>query len=176
MAEFDFSTPAYPGMRVLVDDEDAAWISSRKWTPQPNGSGQNYFASVKGRQKIVLHREVARARFYEHVDHINGDTLDNRKANLRTCTAQQNTWNQTSHKRGNAYYRGVHNVNGRYKAMITAHGVTYNLGTYDAAEEAALARDAAALHLHGEFAFLNFPDAGTVPKAPRSPIKYAPRG
>lgn len=173
--ELDFSTPTHPNAKVLVDAEDADWVASRRWTPADNGSGEVYFVSMKGRKKITLHREVARARFYEHVDHKDGNTFDNRKTNLRTCTRQQNTWNQTAHAKGNCGFKGVHKVKDRYKTYISKDGTTYTLGTYDDAETAALAHDAAALWLHGEFAYLNFPDAGTLPKKPRPPVKYRPR-
>ena len=155
-----------------MDEDDYKWISSRKWSPSDNGSGLIYFHSGKGGKKVALHRQIARARFCETVDHINGNTLDNRKQNLRRCTTAQNTWNQTAHKRGNAFYKGVHKVNGRFKAMITANNVTYNLGTYDDVLDAAKARDAAAMHLHGEFAYLNLPLGTVAPKEPVKPRKY----
>lgn len=169
--QIDCSTDAHPNTVITIDTEDYPWVSSRKWTPADNGKGGLYFVSHKGGRKITLHREVARARFYEAVDQISRDTLDNRGSNLRVCTTAQNTWNQTSHKRGNAFYKGVHEVKGRFKAMITAGGITFNLGTFDTAVEAALERDAAAIYLHGEFAFLNFPDAGTCAKKPPLPVR-----
>ena len=168
----DCSTAAHPNAIIRVDSEDLEWVTSRRWTPQDNGNGGLYFVSVKGPQKLRLHREVARARFNEQVDHIDGNTLNNQRGNLRVCTQQQNVWNQTSHKRGNAFHRGVHRVGERYKAMITCNGITYNLGTFDDADSAALARDAAALYLHGEFASLNFPNIMTLPVEPRPPAKY----
>lgn len=171
----DCSTKSHPNLYILVDADDAKWVVSRKWTPASNGGGQVYLVSTKARRKIVLHREIARARFYEHVDHKNGDTLDNRKSNLRTCTRQQNTWNQTAHTKSNSRYKGVHCVGGRFKSYITKDGTTFNLGTFDTPEKAAIVRDSAALWLHGEFAYLNFPDAGTVPNEPRPPVSYRTR-
>ena len=39
--------------------------------------------------RIYLHRYVMDAKRGEHVDHISGDTLDNRQENLRICTNQE---------------------------------------------------------------------------------------
>lgn len=88
------------------------------------------------------------------VDHINGDTLDNRRANLRICTFNQNRQNQ--HKvRGTVSYRGVHRCGGRYRAVLCHEGGKLHLGFFNTPEEAAHAYNLKALELRGEFAALN---------------------
>lgn len=48
----------------------------------------------KGSKSVYLHREIMGVTFNnQFVDHINGNTLDNRRCNLRICTSQQNIWN-----------------------------------------------------------------------------------
>lgn len=94
------------------------------------------------------------------VDHVNRDTLDNRRANLRLATRSQNGANCGFNPRNTSGFRGVsfHKELRKWQAQIsgksTAVPSTY-LGVFDTAEEAAAAYDAAALALYGEFAQTN---------------------
>jgi len=105
----------------------------------------------------------------EEVDHINGNGLDNRRANLRPATGIENRRNRRRSRKNTSGYAGVSwdKVNRKWYAYITADGRMRALGRFDTAEEAALARDRAALELHGEFARLNFP-AGVAQCPPKS--------
>lgn len=100
-----------------------------------------------------------------HVDHANGDPLDNRRSNLRICTAYENNKNRKRNSKSSTKYKGV-NIHkyGRYKATIKCDKVEYFLGTFDAQEDAAYAYNEAAKRLHGEFALLNDLPAGFVGK------------
>jgi hypothetical protein len=86
------------------------------------------------------------------VDHINHDTLDNRKENLRVVTKRQNIYNRRKKSDGSAPYKGISNQHGKWRARITAYGVTKDLGGFDTPEEARDVYRAAAKKLHGEFA------------------------
>jgi len=100
------------------------------------------------------------------IDHINGNTLDNRRSNLRVCSKAQNSWN-TGNRGGDVPYKGVSihtdpRVKPRQKPLyvvyIGAAGKRKNLGYFDCPIEAAKAYDKKAREWHGEFARLNFPD------------------
>lgn len=94
------------------------------------------------------------------VDHINRNSLDYRRANLRLATQSQNLYNQGLRKDSTTKYRGVSVVKstGLYRAYISVEGQQIYLGSFVTPEEAAKARDAAAKKYHKEFAYLNFPD------------------
>lgn len=88
------------------------------------------------------------------IDHINGDTSDNRFCNLREASISQNTWNQRTFKTNTSGYKGVSffRRTGRWKACISANGKREFLGYFDTAELASAAYSEAANRLHGEFA------------------------
>lgn len=110
-----------------------------------------YFTTTIFGNRIMAHRAAwcmgMRQNIEENIliDHINGDTKDNRLVNLRLSTATQNMQNAKSKKEG---LRGAffHKGTKKWQASIRLH-----LGTYDTAEEAALAYEAAAKELHGKF-------------------------
>jgi hypothetical protein len=91
------------------------------------------------------------------VDHINGDGLDNRLANLRIASTAENTKN-THRRRGPSGFIGVRILpNGTFNARIMEDGVLVHLAVSSTAEGAARIRDAAAIRVYGKFAVLNFP-------------------
>lgn len=82
----------------------------------------------------------------KHVDHINGDKLDNRRRNLRIVTHKQNMFNRRFKRVAKSGYRGVAQTpRGRWKACI-GRKLAY-IGTYDTKEEAALAYNTRALEM-----------------------------
>ncbi len=95
------------------------------------------------------------------VDHINCDGLDNRRANLRLATRQQNKCNTRPSSTGaTSKYKGVFWGKDRkkWRSRVTFKGKMVDLGSFDSEIEAAKARDAVAKKYHGQFAWLNFPN------------------
>lgn len=97
------------------------------------------------------------AWFYVHghwpvadIDHINGIRDDNRIVNLREATRSQNGANSKSYAKSG--FKGVFNVNGRYRASMSFGGRTFHLGTFTTPEEAHEVYMSAARAKHGEFA------------------------
>jgi hypothetical protein len=82
------------------------------------------------------------------LDHINGNSLDDRIVNLREATNAENCRNRGPQINNTSGYKGVHLNEGKWRAKI---GNTV-LGRFNTPEEAAAVYQAAALQLHGKFA------------------------
>lgn len=87
---------AITGGDVLIDDEDLALVQSfGQWYKSDTGYAMKK-TRVDGKNVSVrMHRVVIKAPHRLFVDHINGNRLDNRKANLRIVAHRMNTWNKT---------------------------------------------------------------------------------
>lgn len=87
------------------------------------------------------------------IDHINGTPGDDRLANLRECTHQQNMWNQARSCNNRSGFRGVswHKQGRKWCARIRTPGTYRHLGLFATAEAAHEAYEAAARELRGEF-------------------------
>lgn len=94
----------------------------------------------------------------ELVDHINHNTLDNRKGNLRNCTHSENHGNEYAAPGKTSKYKGVskHTQTGRFRACIKHQRKYIHLGYFKKEKEAARAYDKAAKEHFGGFAYLNF--------------------
>lgn len=93
------------------------------------------------------------------VDHIDGNSLNNRRSNLRVCTVSQNHQNQRF-RGGLSRYKGVcflKKIN-KWRANIGFDGRRMHIGCFDNEVDAAKAYDRKAGELFGEFAYLNFPE------------------
>ena len=147
------------GKEVLVDDDFEIPEGCCVYVAKSHGyvALVKYAGVVDGEyryNRIYLHRYIARAPKGAQVDHINGNRLDNRSANLRVCTNAQNSRNKGPQK---GKYKGVHwsKTGKHWVAQITKNYKVRHLGCFKTAEAAALAYNEAAKELHGEYAYLN---------------------
>lgn len=149
---------------ALVDDADFEEISRHKWYARR--CGKAYYAvraAQMGDRRVYLymHRVVMEALPGMEIDHINSNTLDNQRSNLRACTRSQNHMNARKLTGCSSRYKGVYwnKQARRWHSRIKVNGKHQHLGHFDNEWQAACTYNQAASRLFGEFASLN-PQAG----------------
>lgn len=148
------------GKTVLFDDADADLVATGVWFVLPKPPYTTYVRGyVRGtssdRSYIYLHRMLLGFPKGKQVDHINGNGLDNRRANLRVCSATQNAANRQPNI-SKSSPKGIHFEawSKRWRAQISKDGIQYKLGRFDTMEDASRAYAKKAKELYGEFAHI----------------------
>jgi len=147
---------------ALIDDSDEALVCAHRWWMiESRSPGRPSFyarGSVIGeRFHPLMHRLLAMGI----TDHVNGNGLDNRRANLRPATRSQNGANRRKVVKTASSFKGVTRYAvTRWRAYITKDQARIHLGVFESELSAASAYDCAARELFGEYAALNFPQAG----------------
>ena len=126
----------YVGVSLYVSTSGYLRVLGRDW------SGDRY-----------VHRDLMKPKRGMYVDHINGDKLDNRRANLRVCTPCESAMNVGIKSDNTSGVRGVYWNKERLKwqAQIRVKKSTISLGRFVNLEEAIKVRRAAEREYHGEF-------------------------
>ena len=155
--------PLTRGKYAILDPSDYYIHARYKWHAV---KGSRTFYAVRqlclGRRRtkpVNMHRLIINAPEHLYVDHINQNGLDNRKANLRLATRDQNARNVPKRETPTwSKYKGVsfRKPTRKWCATIFANDKNKHLGYFRSETDAAKAYDAAAKKLHGEFASLNF--------------------
>lgn len=148
--------PLTQGKFALVDDEDYDFLMQWKWHIVAKGYASRTERNSVNRA-IRMHRAILDAREGQEVDHINGNRLDNRRANLRIATSSQNAMNRKKIEGAGSKYKGVcpARAAGKFIAQIKVNGKTIHLGTFASEKAAAKTYNIAAKKNFGEFARLN---------------------
>jgi hypothetical protein len=150
----------HPGRVVLVDEGDLPLLVLHRWSIRvskgPHRIHHYARTSIDG-QWVDMHRFILAPKASDLVDHKNHNGLDNRRSNLRICTAQQNGFNRRISPKTKSGFKGVRydpSGNGGRKvwaAQATLDGKTRRLGRFATPEEAHAAYRAFAEQHHGEF-------------------------
>jgi hypothetical protein len=141
---------------VKVDNNDYERLMKYKWGW--HGNKKIYISRKNHQGTIIMHREIVGLKKGDKltVDHINGDTLDNRKVNLRICSYSENNANTPKQKNGKlSKYKGVTKQKNRYRAEIRKNNVHYYLGSFIEEHDAAISYNNKATELFGKFARIN---------------------
>ena len=150
--------PLTQGKVAIVDPDDFERLKQYKW--HATKCGRSYYAvrSANGKS-IKMHRQITNAPKGLVVDHIDHNGLDNRRANLRLCTKQQNNCNTRSFRHKTSKYKGVFKQKGlkKFRALTRCNRKSIHIGMFESEIDAAKAYDKKARELFGEFAYLNFP-------------------
>lgn len=131
---------------ALFDKDDLNIIKNHKWCLDNHGY-------VKNSKNKYLHRILTNEQ-HQYVDHINGNTLDNRRDNLRICTNADNLKNRVNLPKNNTSgILGVRFRSDRNKwySEIQYNGKSVYLGSYNTKEEAIKSRVEAELKYFKEY-------------------------
>lgn len=155
--------PLSRGIIALADANDLPALSQFRWHAA-KGTNSIYAGACGGhRSKAAIGRRHFKMHallldFPQIVDHVSGFTLDNRRANIRACTSQQNACNARKSIGKTSRYKGVswHRRSQRWQVYVSRHHRPVYVTSSKCETAAARAYDAAARDLYGPYARLNF--------------------
>ena len=148
------------GKFALVDNINYEYLNQWKWYYNNGYAARDQRNLItKKDTRIYMHRIIMKAKKSENIDHVNHNGIDNQKRNLRKSTHEQNMHNMKSNKNSTSQYKGVcwAKNNKKWKVQINYNNKHIYLGYYTNEKVAAKVYDKAAIKLHKEFAYLNFP-------------------
>lgn len=162
---FDFDASVYreiplsQGQIAIVDSADYDWLMNWRWYAAWTKSTGSFYAQTRQRdsgktiqmQRLILGLETGDEKIG---DHVNRNTLDNRRGNLRVCNAAENAHNRRRVLCNTSGFKGVFFEKGcnKWRAQIVVNKKKIHLGLFLSPEEAHTAYRVAAVELHREFA------------------------
>lgn len=129
--------------RVDIDDLAIAEAHRGAWAGLWNVRTRSFYVVGEmrdgaGRHQAYLHRLIAGTPNGMVTDHINHDTLDNRRVNLRVVTYAQNSQNVSARRKNGSGVRGVtwHKGARKWMAQVKFAGRYHYLGLFNDLAEA----------------------------------------
>lgn len=168
--------PLTRGMTALVDEADVGLLGPYKWQIWENGPHRYAVCwwNIGGvRRRVSMHRLIMGEPIGLIVDHIDGNGLNNCRANLRVVQRGQNRSNSIKRATAASLFKGVFRKGLKWGAQISCERLPsspWYIGTFSTAEDAARAYDAVARVLFGEHARVNFHRIGEHSAIERPPM------
>lgn len=167
---------------LMMDADDLQYLSPGELVIIAS-KGYHPYAKLRNPQTRKLEsvaRKITAAPYGMVVDHINHNTLDNRRCNLRVCTRSDNARNNIGHKKRKAAFKGVYYHHAKkynpnctearpWRAYTRVHGKRIWLGYFATEADAAMAYNRYATKAFGEFAHLNDTGVYKVLPAAKTP-------
>lgn len=143
--------PLSSGELIIVDNEDFGALSKILWY---KSSGTSEYIYAFNENFGSLHRYILKAPDYLDVDHINGNTLDNRRKNLRLATKQENKLNSKVRSDSTTGYKCISKNKNGYYCLIQKGKIKYRSKTFITLKECVDHYNEEVIKLHGEFSKL----------------------
>jgi hypothetical protein len=148
------------GKVAIVDNDMYDYLNQFKWhAVKQSGKfyARRHIKSSNPNIKILIHRDVMKPEKGFVIDHIDGNTLNNQKDNLRICTHAQNIRNSKININNTSGFKGVYwnKQSAKWYAFIRFNNKRIHLGVFFKLKDAAKSYNEGALKYHGEFANLN---------------------
>ena len=147
--------------RTVVDAADYEQLKDMSvWLRKlPTGKGKNHVATLVDKKQVKLsHFLTGKPPEGQVKAYIDGNSMNNCRANLRNCTKSQEVQSQSKPKKEGAAskYIGVKPArNGKWQASAKFESKEHYLGTFDVGIDAAKAYDRFVLHHYGSFGKTN---------------------
>ena len=137
------------------------WKKARNWKSKAGDAAgtirEGGYVQIRVAPRFYRAHQIVWLMHYGYIprmlDHINGNTADNRIENLRECTNAENQMNNKLRKDNKSGHKGVcfHKASGKWRASIVVAGKQHSLGYFLTPEEAAQTVSKERRKYHGEF-------------------------
>lgn len=152
--------PLTKDQTASIDLENYELIREYKWCA--NKHNNCWYAQTSKKfnnkvQKIYMHRLIMHAKKDQIIDHIDGNSLNNCRSNLRFCSHTENLYNTSARRNNKLGYKGIYwnKKEKKFRCYINVNKKNIHIGYFSTIEDAILSYNQAAQKYHKEFAKLN---------------------
>lgn len=145
IVEMEICSPKYGNFVCILDIDDLDIINKYKFHIYKNSTNAKFYArcykeTINGKEKSdSMHRLIMNTPSGLQTDHINRDTLDNRRCNLRICTIAENKQNQDTQKNNKSSgYKNVYwcKEQNKWRVALRLNQKLISFGRYEELEDA----------------------------------------